>query len=127
MYVPDESYTLPRNLKETMDKYSDDIASSSFNTKPLYSGPYKVTNWVQKSYIELQPDPNFFLGPGLFDKVVISFRSAEAGLAELLKGQPDVALMGVVNTQNAKTLSTNESFLRRINLTVCPQPTLNIL
>jgi len=120
MYVPDESYTLPRNLKETMDKYSDDIASSSFNTKPLYSGPYKVTNWVQKSYIELQPDPNFFLGPGLFDKVVISFRSAEAGLAELLKGQPDVALMGVVNTQNAKTLSTNESFLKTYKLNSMP-------
>jgi len=45
---------------------------------------------------------------------VISFRSAEAGLAELLKGQPDVALMGVVNTQNAKTLSTNESFLEDV-------------
>jgi len=34
---------------------------------------------VQKGYMEFVPDPNYFLGPGLFDKVVFAFRSAESG------------------------------------------------
>jgi len=49
MYVPDESYTLPRNLKETMDKYSDDIASSSFNTKPCTLDPTRSPTGYKKA------------------------------------------------------------------------------
>jgi len=59
----------------------------------MHTGPYKITNWVQKGYMEFAPDPNYFLGPGLFDKVIIAFRSVESGLAELLRGQPDLAIM----------------------------------
>ncbi len=119
-YIADESYTIPKTLKEVMDKNAEAISSSSFNTKPVYSGPYKVTNWVQKSYIEMAPDPNFILGQGLFDKVIVGFRSAQSGLAELLKGQPDVALVGVVDTQNSKALSSNKAFLNMYKLNNIP-------
>ncbi len=81
-YLSDVSYTLPRNLKEVMDKNVEAIVNSSYNTKPMHTGPYKITNWVQKGYMEFVPDPNYFLGPGLFDKVVFAFRSAESGLAD---------------------------------------------
>jgi len=119
-YLSDVSYTLPRNLKEVMDKNVEAIVNSSYNTKPMHTGPYKITNWVQKGYMEFVPDPNYFLGPGLFDKVVFAFRSAESGLAELLRGQPDVAVMGVINTQNAKTLSANSNFLKQYKLNSIP-------
>jgi len=115
-YQSDVSYTLPRNLKEVIDKNVEAIVNSSYNTKPMHTGPYKITNWVQKGYMEFAPDPNYFLGPGLFDKVIIAFRSVESGLAELLRGQPDLAIMGVINTQNAKTLAANSSFLKQYKL-----------
>jgi peptide/nickel transport system substrate-binding protein len=119
-YLGDQSYTLPKNLKQVMDKNVEAIANSSFNTLPMYSGPYKITNWVQKGYMEFSPDTNYFLGPGLFSKVIVAFRSAESGLAELLRGQPDAALMGVIDTQNAKTLSANATFLKTYKLSNNP-------
>jgi peptide/nickel transport system substrate-binding protein len=115
-YLGDQSYTLPKNLKQVMDKNVETIANSSFNTSPVYAGPYKVANWVQKSYMELAPNSNYFLGPGLFDKVIVAFRSVESGLAELLRGQPDMALLGVINTQNSKTLAANSSFMKAYRL-----------
>jgi len=44
---------LSRNLKEVMDKNVEAIVNSSYNTKPMHTGPYKITNWVQKGYMEL--------------------------------------------------------------------------
>jgi len=51
-YLSDVSYTLPRNLKEVMDKNVEAIVNSAYNTKPMHTGPYKITNWVQKGYME---------------------------------------------------------------------------
>jgi peptide/nickel transport system substrate-binding protein len=75
---------------------------------------------LQNSYIELAPDTNYFLGCGLFNIDIIAFRSVESGLAELLRGQPDAAIMGVISTQNAKTLSANKTFLNQYKLNSIP-------
>ncbi|NPV88135.1 ABC transporter substrate-binding protein [Coprothermobacteraceae bacterium] len=115
-YLSDVSYTLPKTIKAAIDAKVEDIVNSAYNTKPLHTGPYKITNWVQKGYMEFVPDNNYFLGPGLFDKVVVAFRSVESGLAELLRGQPDVSIMGVINAQSAKTLSANSTFLKTYKL-----------
>jgi len=38
-YQSDVSYTLPRNLKEVIDKNVEAIVNSSYNTKPMHTGP----------------------------------------------------------------------------------------
>jgi peptide/nickel transport system substrate-binding protein len=67
------------------------LESDTFNHWPtVSSGPWVITDWVAGEQMTLLPNPNFYKGRPILDRIVIKFPfDGEAALAALLTGEID--------------------------------------
>jgi len=71
----------------------DKMAQASFNTTPIYCGPYKMTNWVKGSEIDFERFDGFFGSKPPFDKIIYRIISEPAtAINELKAGNVDVIM-----------------------------------
>ncbi len=114
-YVADQSILISKDITNFMASKAEAIMASSFNDRPLGNGAYQVSKWAKGQSIELVTNRNAWLGRGLFDKVIFSFKSPEAAQNELRSKRADVAIM-VINAQAARALRKEQTFMRNYNL-----------
>ncbi|MCC6705272.1 MAG: ABC transporter substrate-binding protein [Thermomicrobiales bacterium] len=60
-----------------------------YATMPIGNGPFKVTNFVDGQYIEMEAFDDFYLGRPLLDKYIIRFGDGETLTAALESGEID--------------------------------------
>ena len=79
----------PRHLLESLDPA--EFFEWEFWLTPVGNGPYRYVRHTPQTMVELQANPDFYLGAPRIPRVVLRF-SGENRLAELLSGNVDVAL-----------------------------------
>lgn len=94
-YIADKSVIGSKTLFDYLNGQSNSIQTSTYNDAPIHIGPYKLSKWIKGSHIELIPDTNYYMGKGLFDKVIYRFLETEGALAGLLGKTLDMALIGL--------------------------------
>ena len=92
---------LPMHIWETMS--SDQIASSEMNTRPIGSGPYKISEIKRNSVgiissYEMNSNNNFALGRPNIKKMIMRFYSSEKEILCLSKGEVEA-----INAINPRT------------------------
>lgn len=106
---------LPSHIWEGMS--SDQIASSEMNTKPIGSGPYKISD-IKRSSVgiissyELSSNKNFVLGKPNIKKMIMKFYSSEKDLltayqkgeVEIINAVTPRELEKIKASNNVKTL-----------------------
>lgn len=94
-YLADRSIIGSKALFDYLNGQSNSIQTCDYNDAPMNIGPYKFSKWVKGSHIEIIPDSNYYMGRGLFDKVIFRFLETEGALAGLLGKTLDMALIGL--------------------------------
>ncbi len=79
----------PRHLIEALDPKA--IWQWEFWWRPVGNGPYRFVRRVPQTLVELEANPDYFLGKPDIERVVIRFLG-DAGLSELLAGRLDAVL-----------------------------------
>jgi peptide/nickel transport system substrate-binding protein len=77
----------PKHLLENQNP--KDFYDWEFWTKPVGNGPYRFVRLVPATMMELEANPDFYLGKPKIEHVVLKF-AADAGQTELLSGGVDV-------------------------------------
>lgn len=77
----------PKHLLDTLTPKG--FETWTFWTRPVGNGPFRYVRHVPKTMIELEANPDFFLGRPRIDRLVIRFGGQ--ALAELLSGNVDAA------------------------------------
>ncbi|MEJ2342631.1 MAG: ABC transporter substrate-binding protein, partial [Gemmatimonadales bacterium] len=80
---------LPKHLLEDLDPAS--FFEWEFWLKPVGNGPYRYVRHTPQTMVDLEANPDFYLGPPAIKRVVLKF-SGENQLVELLSENVDVAL-----------------------------------
>ena len=85
--VPTDDYTVfyPRHLLANLDP--QDFPRWDFWTRPVGNGPYRYHRHVEKTMMELEANPDFFLGRPNIERVVLKF--GRPSLTELVSGNVD--------------------------------------
>ena len=78
----------PQHLLKDLDP--KEFFSWDFWLHPVGNGPYRYVRHVPKTMVELEANPDFYLGKPEIDRVVLKFGGSQ--LAELSSGNVDVAL-----------------------------------
>ena len=99
-----ETGGLPRHLLEGMDPR--DFYTWDYWKRPIGHGPYRFVRRVPQTMIELEANPDFYLGRPRIDRVI--FRQTGATTAELLSGNVD--MMQLDPPSVAKQVATDPSF-----------------
>src|SRR3989344_1759799 len=108
---------LPGHIWENMS--SDEIASSEMNTKPIGSGPYKISEikrnsvGIIRSY-ELNSNKNFVLGRPNIKKLIMKFYPSEKDLLTAYK-KGEVETINAVTPQELEKIKTSNS-VKTLNL-----------
>lgn len=79
----------PKHLLEDLDPA--EFFEWDFWLRPIGNGPYRYVRHTPQTMVELEANPDFYLGRPSIPRVVLKF-SGENRLAELLSGAVDVAL-----------------------------------
>ena len=79
----------PKHLLEHLDPA--EYFNWEFWLKPVGNGPYRYVRHTPETMVELEANPDFYLGEPSIKRVVLKF-SGDNRLAELLSGSVDVAL-----------------------------------
>jgi peptide/nickel transport system substrate-binding protein len=79
----------PKHLLETLDP--TEFFEWEFWLRPVGNGPYRYLRHTPQTMVELEANPDFYLGEPSTARVVLRF-SGENRLTELLSGNVDVAL-----------------------------------
>jgi peptide/nickel transport system substrate-binding protein len=79
----------PKHLLEPLDPA--EFFEWEFWLQPVGNGPYRYVRHTPRTMVELEANPDFYLGEPSVPRVVLRF-SGENPLAELLSGNVDVAL-----------------------------------
>jgi peptide/nickel transport system substrate-binding protein len=88
---------LPKHHLEHLDPA--DNYEWDFWTRPIGTGPYRWVRYVPDTMIELEANPDFFLGKPEIDRVILKLRG-QNGPIELLAGNVDIAGFGTVGPNN---------------------------
>jgi peptide/nickel transport system substrate-binding protein len=80
---------LPKHLLEDLDPAS--FFEWEFWLKPVGNGPYRYVRHTPRTMVDLEANPDFYLGPPAIERVVLKF-SGENQLVELLSENVDIAL-----------------------------------
>lgn len=76
----------------TPDSKQKDKATEWLNQNSAGTGPYRLTQWVRNSQIQLVANPNYWGGKPAFQRIVIRhFEDGSAQLLSLRRGDIDVA------------------------------------
>lgn len=102
-YLAEKSVIGNKALFDYLNSQGNAIQTSAYNDVPMNIGPYKFSKWVRGSHIELVPDPNYFMGRGLFDKVIYRFLETEGALVGIISKTLDMSLIGF-SDDHAKVL-----------------------
>jgi peptide/nickel transport system substrate-binding protein len=89
-----------------------DVANDEFNKKPLGSGPYKFVKWEKGQFLQLEANPNYFLGVPKIGKVTVKFMAEQnTVLQEFRSGALNYALLQPrdLGTVQPATLAENPS------------------
>lgn len=79
-------------LGPMFEKDPKDINTSTFNSKPVYCGPYTVLNHIEGQYMTLEANPDWFGGEPVIEKIVAKFiDNTNTILVNLLTGQIDLS------------------------------------
>lgn len=84
--VDDYRTYYPRHLLESLDPTK--FWEWTFWTEPVGNGPYRYVRHIPKTMMELEANPDFFLGKPAIERVILKF--GEPRLTELLAGNVDV-------------------------------------
>ena len=79
----------PKHLLEHLDP--GEFFEWEFWLRPVGNGPYRYVRHTPETMVELEANPDFYLGPPSISRVVLKF-SGQNRLVELLSGNVDVAL-----------------------------------
>lgn len=79
----------PRHLLQDLDPAS--FFEWDFWLKPVGNGPYRYVRHTPQTMVELEANPDFYLGAPTIERVVLKF-SGQNQLVELSSGNVDVAL-----------------------------------
>ena len=102
---------LPMHIWETMS--SDQIASSEMNTRPIGSGPYKISEIKRNSVgiissYEMDSNKNFALGRPNIKKMIMQFYPSEKEiLSAYQKGE--VEAINAINPQELTKIKTSDN------------------
>ncbi len=87
-------------------KYTEQVKTEGFSTKPIGTGPYKVVEFSKDNRVVLQANPDYFQGKPDIDEVVFrAIPDDSTRVAELLTGGID--LMVAVPSQDWKRIESN--------------------
>jgi peptide/nickel transport system substrate-binding protein len=79
---------LPRHLLT-----GKDINTDAFNTRPIGSGPFQLTEWVKGDHLSLTRNADYYLGRPHLDGIVVRYMpDANALLAATQRGELDIRL-----------------------------------
>ncbi len=82
----------PKHLLEHLDP--TDFYEWEFWTQPVGNGPFRYVRHIPETMVELEANPDFYLGRPALDRVRIQFKTGgqgQTGILELLAGNVDVA------------------------------------
>lgn len=80
---------LPRHLLDSVPRAR--LASHSFGTRPVGSGPYRFVRWQAVEFVELAANSTFFLGRPGIGRVIWRFTGEPvAAVTALLAGEADI-------------------------------------
>ncbi|MEA2642581.1 MAG: peptide/nickel transport system substrate-binding protein [Chloroflexota bacterium] len=98
---------MPRHLMEELyrtDKNSF-IQSTRFTSDWVGLGPYRLTNWVPGSQMEMVRNEDYFLGRPLLDRVIVRFiGDPNAMVANLLAGSIELVIPPSIEIETALNL-----------------------
>ena len=102
---------LPSHIWGSMS--SDEIASSEMNTKPIGSGPYKISDIKRNSVgiissYELSSNKNFILGRPNIKKMIMRFYSSEKDLLTAYQ-KGEVEIINAVTPQELEKIKTSNN------------------
>ncbi|MBV8689300.1 MAG: hypothetical protein JOZ59_04255, partial [Candidatus Eremiobacteraeota bacterium] len=76
------NFVIPAHL---LRSYSD-LNSVPFNADPVGTGPYRMVRWMRGDHIELQANPNYFLGKPKIQTIVMHFIPDENTMVNQIRG-----------------------------------------
>ncbi|MEK7142129.1 MAG: peptide ABC transporter substrate-binding protein [Patescibacteria group bacterium] len=102
---------LPMHIWETMS--SDQIASSEMNTRPIGSGPYKISEIKRNSVgiissYEMNSNNNFALGRPNIKKMIMRFYSSEKEILDAYQ-KGEVEAINAINPQELAKIKTSNN------------------
>jgi len=102
---------LPMHIWETMS--SDQIASSEMNTRPIGSGPYKISEIKRNSVgiissYEMNSNNNFALGRPNVKKMIIQFYPSEKEILDAYQ-KGEVEAINAINPQDLAKIKTSNN------------------
>ena len=102
---------LPSHIWKGMS--SDEIASSEMNTKPIGSGPYKISDIKRNSVgiissYELSSNKNFVLGRPNIKKMIMKFYSSEKDLLTAYQ-KSEVEIINAVTPKELEKIKTSNN------------------
>jgi peptide/nickel transport system substrate-binding protein len=72
--------------------------------EPIGSGPYKMTKFEQKQYVEFAANEDYFLGAPKVPNIILKFTTAETMMSELEAGTIDVHLKVPPRNENKEII-----------------------
>ncbi len=96
---------LPKHLLEHLDPTT--IDDWDFWTQPVGSGPYRWVRYSPDTMIELEANPDFYLGRPDIDRVILKLRGGNAEI-ELEAGNVDIAGFGTLGRGSRRLVANPE-------------------
>jgi peptide/nickel transport system substrate-binding protein len=102
--VPLDEWTvfLPSHLVSELDP--DESWDWDFNFRPVGNGPYRYVRHVSQTMIELEANPDYYLGEPAIDHLILRLGGGEP-IIELKAGSVDLAAFGTVNVNHIPSLT----------------------
>jgi peptide/nickel transport system substrate-binding protein len=82
------SIYFPKHLLENLNP--DDFCQWPFWNEPIGSGPYRFVRRIPKTFVELEANPDYYLGEPKIDRLRLKY--GESALTGLLSGNVEVAM-----------------------------------
>jgi peptide/nickel transport system substrate-binding protein len=92
----------------------DELWNSDFWEHPVGNGPYRFARQVPETMVELEANPDFYLGKPGIDRVILKLRGGAAWM-DLERGDVDATGFGMVEGPEAARLAEKPEFRRYWN------------